>query len=121
MKDGNGDGIPSCPVEVTLEMMGNRWKVLILRELFRDGVRRFSELYRNINGITHKMLTQQLRHLERDGIITRKAYAEVPPKVEYSLTPVGESLRPVIASFHEWGNGFLNGRAGLEEAHSEEG
>jgi DNA-binding HxlR family transcriptional regulator len=108
----------TCPVEVTLEMMGNRWKVLILRELFRGGVRRFSELYRSINGITHKMLTQQLRHMERDGIVERKVYPEVPPKVEYSLTPVGESLKPVIASFHDWGNGYLNGHEALEEAES---
>jgi DNA-binding HxlR family transcriptional regulator len=105
-------------VEVTLGMMGNRWKILILRELFRDGVRRFTELYRNINGITQKMLSQQLRHLERDGIVNRKAYPEIPPKVEYSLTPVGESLKPVIASLHDWGSGYLNGRGGLEEGGS---
>jgi DNA-binding HxlR family transcriptional regulator len=86
-------------VEVTLGMMGNRWKILILRELFRDGVRRFT-------------------HLERDGIVNRKAYPEIPPKVEYSLTPVGESLKPVIASLHDWGSGYLNGRGGLEEGGS---
>ena len=92
----------NCPVERTLEVIGGRWKVLILRELFQ-GVKRFNELQRAVNGITQKMLTQQLREMESDGIVHREIYLQVPPKVEYSLTPVGESLKPIIDSMHEWG------------------
>ena len=75
---------------------------MILRELFQ-GVKRFNELQRAVNGITQKMLTQQLREMESDGIVHREIYLQVPPKVEYSLTPVGESLKPIIDSMHEWG------------------
>jgi DNA-binding HxlR family transcriptional regulator len=92
----------SCPVETTLKVIGGRWKVLILRELF-TGVKRFSELQRGLTGITQKMLTQQLRELETDGIISRQVYPVIPPKVEYSLTPLGESLRPIIDEMHRWG------------------
>ena len=92
----------SCPVERTLEVIGGRWKVLILRELF-PGVRRFGQLHRALHGITQKMLTQQLREMEEDGIIHREIYLQVPPKVEYSLTPLGESLKPILDSMHEWG------------------
>jgi len=92
----------NCPVERTLEVIGGRWKVLILRELF-PGVRRFGQLHRALSGITQKMLTQQLREMEEDGIIHREVYLQVPPKVEYSLTPLGESLKPIIDSMHEWG------------------
>ncbi|HBE16202.1 MAG TPA: transcriptional regulator [Cyanobacteria bacterium UBA11149] len=92
----------SCPVERTLEVIGGRWKVLILRELF-DGVKRFGQLHRALAGITQKMLTQQLREMESDGIVHREVYLQVPPKVEYSLTPLGESLKPIMQSMHEWG------------------
>ncbi len=92
----------SCPVERTLEVIGGRWKVLILRELF-GGVKRFGQLHRALSGITQKMLTQQLREMESDGIVHREVYLQVPPKVEYSLTPLGESLKPIIQSMHEWG------------------
>lgn len=92
----------SCPVETTLKVIGGRWKVLILRELF-TGIKRFSELQRGLTGITQKMLTQQLRELETDGIIFRQVYPVIPPKVEYSLTPLGESLRPIIDEMHRWG------------------
>lgn len=92
----------SCPVERTLEVIGGRWKVLILRELFQ-GVKRFNELQRAISGITQKMLTQQLREMESDGIIHREIYLQVPPKVEYSLTPLGVSLKPILEAMHEWG------------------
>jgi DNA-binding HxlR family transcriptional regulator len=97
----------SCPVERTLEVIGGRWKVLILRELFQ-GIRRFGQLHRALHGITQKMLTQQLREMEEDGIIHREVYLQVPPKVEYSLTPLGESLKPIIDSMHEWGVRHLN-------------
>lgn len=97
----------SCPVERTLEVIGGRWKVLILRELFQ-GVKRFGQLHRALHGITQKMLTQQLREMEQDGIIHREVYLQVPPKVEYSLTPLGESLKPIIDVMHEWGVRHLN-------------
>lgn len=96
-----------CPVERTLEVIGGRWKVLILRELF-SGVKRFGQLHRALHGITQKMLTQQLREMEQDGIIHREVYLQVPPKVEYSLTPQGESLKPIIDAMHEWGIRHLN-------------
>jgi DNA-binding HxlR family transcriptional regulator len=92
----------NCPVERTLEVIGGRWKVLIIRELF-PGLKRFGQLHRALNGITQKMLTQQLRELEEDGIIYREVYLQVPPKVEYSLTPLGESLKPILDSMHDWG------------------
>ncbi|MCW6038688.1 helix-turn-helix transcriptional regulator [Spirulina subsalsa FACHB-351] len=97
----------SCAVEITLRVIGGRWKVLILRELF-DGVKRFGELQRALTGITQKMLTQQLREMERDGIVHRQVYAQVPPKVEYSLTPLGESLKPILEEMHRWGEKHLN-------------
>ena len=91
-----------CPVETTLSVIGGRWKVLILRELFH-GVRRFCELHRGVEGITQKMLTRQLREMEQQGIVHRKVYPQVPPKVEYSLTPAGNSLKPILATMHAWG------------------
>jgi DNA-binding HxlR family transcriptional regulator len=96
----------SCAVERTLEVIGGRWKVLILRELL-VGVKRFGQLHRALHGITQKMLTQQLREMEDDGIIHREVYLQVPPKVEYSLTPLGESLKPILDAMHEWGNRHL--------------
>jgi DNA-binding HxlR family transcriptional regulator len=91
-----------CPAEMTLDIIGGRWKVLILWQLFQS-TQRFSELFRALQGITQKMLTQQLRELEKDGIVHRQVYAQIPPKVEYSLTPLGHSLRPVIDAMCEWG------------------
>lgn len=96
-----------CPVEGTLKIIGGRWKLLILRELFK-GTRRFGELHRALTGITQKMLTQQLRELEKDKIILRKVYPQVPPRVEYSLTPLGESLKPILNMMHQWGTTHLN-------------
>lgn len=97
----------TCAVESTLAVIGGRWKVLILRELFQ-GIKRFGQLHRALQGITQKMLTQQLREMEEDGLIHREVYLQVPPKVEYSLTPLGESLKPIIAAMHEWGTRFLH-------------
>ncbi|MEC4814638.1 MAG: helix-turn-helix domain-containing protein [Scytonema sp. PMC 1069.18] len=96
----------TCEVETTLKVIGGRWKVLIIRELMED-VKRFGELQRALSGITQKMLTQQLRELEEDGIINRKVYSQIPPKVEYSLTPLGESLKPILYAMHEWGVKWL--------------
>ena len=91
-----------CPAETTLEVIGGRWKVPILWHLLQ-GTRRFSELRRALDGVTQKMLTQQLRELESQRIVTRKVYAEVPPKVEYSLTADGKSLKPVVEAMCKWG------------------
>lgn len=100
MKDKNQ--LPACPVETTLSIIGDKWKVLILRDLF-EGTKRFNELKKSLNGVTQKMLTQQLRELEQDGIIHRMVYPVVPPKVEYSLTDLGKTLKPVVDSMRDWG------------------
>jgi DNA-binding HxlR family transcriptional regulator len=91
-----------CPTAATIAAIGGRWKVVILWCLI-GGKLRFSELLRKVPGISQKMLTEQLRELERHGLVTRTVYAEVPPRVEYAATPLGESLRPVITAMAEWG------------------
>lgn len=93
----------SCPIEHTVNLIGHKWKVLILRNLFNNGTQRFNELSKGISGISQKMLTQQLRQLEADGIIYRNVYPEVPPKVEYSLTVLGKSLKPILDEMNIWG------------------
>lgn len=93
----------ACPAEATADFIGGRWKIVLLWFLFQ-GVKRFSELQRTLPGITHKVLTHQLRDLERKGLLTRTVYPEVPPKVEYSLTPFGASLKPVVDAMHQWGS-----------------
>lgn len=90
------------PVQTTLDVIGGKWKPLILWRLGIE-ILRFSQLSRKINGITQKMLTQQLRELEKDGLISRKVYPEIPPKVEYSITEYGKSLEPVLKSMCDWG------------------
>ena len=91
----------ACPAEATIQLIGGRWKVPIVWHLF-SGTLRFSELRRAMPGVTQKMLTQQLRELEEDGIVSRKVYPEVPPKVEYSLTARGASLKPVVDAMCRW-------------------
>ncbi len=91
-----------CPVEITLHVIGGRWKVLILWYL-KENLRRFGELKRLMPGITQKMLTHQLRELERDGLVHRKVYTQVPPKVEYSITAHGKSLAPILNQMGKWG------------------
>jgi DNA-binding HxlR family transcriptional regulator len=91
-----------CPAEVTLQVIGGRWKIPILYHLCQN-VKRFSELQRAIKGVSQKVLTQQLRELEHDGIVQRTVYAQVPPKVEYRLTPQGETLKPVVDAMCRWG------------------
>lgn len=98
----NKNELPACPVETTLLLIGDKWKVLILRDLF-IGTKRFNELKKSLVGVTQKMLTQQLRELESDGIIHREVYPVVPPKVEYSLTKLGLTLKPVMDTLVEWG------------------
>lgn len=96
----------NCPIEVTVGVIGGKWKMLLLWHL-REDVRRFNELKRLIPGSTQKMLTAQLRELERDGIVRRTVYAQVPPKVEYSLTAHGQSLRPLIEFACAWGQAHV--------------
>lgn len=96
-----------CPVESTLRVIAGRWKVLVLHHLLED-TRRFNELHRLLGGISHRTLTKQLRELERDGIVRRKVYPEIPPRVEYSLTPLGKSLEPVLQAMHKWGEGYAH-------------
>ncbi|MCK4754308.1 MAG: helix-turn-helix transcriptional regulator [Calditrichia bacterium] len=97
----------SYPVEIALDFIGGKWKLLILW-LLKDEVYRFSELKRLVPQITQKMLTNQLRELESDGLVHRKVYAQVPPKVEYSLTDLGKSFLPILRSMHKWGESFAN-------------
>ncbi len=97
--------LPACPVETTLTLIGSKWKVLILRDLL-TGTKRFGELRRSISGVSQKVLTSQLRDMEEDGLVCRKVYAEVPPKVEYSLTALGSSLEPILAALWDWGEGY---------------
>ncbi len=106
----NYDNI-NCPVEITLDVIGGKWKVIIIYHL-QDGIKRFGELKKSVNGITQKMLTQQLRELEADGIINRKVYAQVPPKVEYSLTDYGYTLKPILALMCQWGSNHKRLTAG---------
>ena len=96
--------IPDCPVELTLQLIGDKWKVLIIRDLM-TGTKRFSELMKSVTGITQKVLTSHLRSMEADGLLTRKVYPEVPPRVEYTLTETGFSLKPIMDSMVAWGNG----------------
>jgi DNA-binding HxlR family transcriptional regulator len=91
-----------CPIERTLGVIGGIWKVIIIRELL-TGTKRYGYLHRTIGGVTHKMLTQQLRELERDGVLHRKVYTQVPPKVEYTLTELGARLAPMLQTMHAWG------------------
>lgn len=91
-----------CPVETTLLMISDKWKILIIRDLL-DGTKRFGQLKSSVNGISQKVLTSNLRNLESCGLISRKVYAEIPPKVEYSLTELGQSLQPIIETMATWG------------------
>lgn len=97
--------LPECPVATTVQLIGNKWKLLILRNLL---VRpwRFNELLKSIPGLSQKVLTDNLRAMENDGIITRTVYPEVPPRVEYALSELGESMRPIIKALEVWGTGY---------------
>ena len=94
--------LPACPVETTLMLIGDKWKVLILRDLM-DGTKRFGELKKSIGTVSQKVLTAQLRDMEEKGLMTRKVYAEVPPRVEYTLTETGYSLKPILDAMSAWG------------------
>ena len=97
--------LPACPVETTLTLISDKWKVLILRDLM-NGTLRFGELKKSIGHVTQKVLTAQLRQMEANGLLTRKVYAEVPPRVEYTLTELGYSLKPVMDALWEWGENY---------------
>ncbi len=97
--------LSSCPVEITLELIGNKWKVLILRDLI-EGTKRFGELRKSIGSVTQKVLTQNLRFMEEDGLLERKVFAEVPPRVEYTLTDTGYSLKKILDSMFIWGEEY---------------
>ena len=97
--------MPECPVEMTLQLIGDKWKVLIIRDLL-GGTKRFNELMRSVSGISQKVLTANLRSLEASGLVNRKVYPQVPPKVEYSLTDTGLSLKPILDSMIEWGMAY---------------
>ncbi len=96
-----------CPVEYTASMIANKWKILILRDLM-EGTKRYNELTRTVKGISAKVLTENLRELEKDGIIQRKVYPVVPPKVEYSMTKKGNELKPIIDLMREYGKKYRN-------------
>lgn len=97
--------LPACPVETTLTLIGDKWKVLILRDLI-TGTKRFGELKKSIGSVSQKVLTAQLRDMEESGLVIRKVYAEVPPRVEYSLTELGHSLKPILDAMQCWGEGY---------------
>ena len=97
--------LPACPVELTMGLIDNKWKVIIVRDLL-TGTKRFGELKKSVTGITQKVLTNNLRQMEQDGLVKRKVYPEVPPRVEYSLTETGLSLKPILDSMVKWGNQY---------------
>lgn len=97
--------LPACPVETTLCLISDKWTVLIIRDLL-NGTKRFGQLKKSLNGISQKVLTQHLRTMESNGLITRKVYAEVPPKVEYTLTETGISLKPILDIMYDWGKNY---------------
>ncbi|MDE5817905.1 MAG: helix-turn-helix transcriptional regulator [Lachnospiraceae bacterium] len=97
--------LPDCPVATTVQLIGNKWKLLIIRNL-RVRPWRFNELQKNLDGISQKVLTDSLRSMEADGLITRTVYAEVPPRVEYALSELGETMRPILDAMETWGNSY---------------
>lgn len=101
--------MPACPVATTVALIGSKWKLLIMRNL-RVRPWRFNELRKDLEGISQKVLTDSLRSMEEDGIVIRTVYPEVPPRVEYSLSELGESMRPIIDAMEQWGSAYKEGR-----------
>ena len=99
--------LPACSVELTLLLISNKWKILIIRDLL-EGTKRFSELKKSINNISQKVLTSNLREMEENELLTRKVYPEVPPRVEYTLTDIGYSLKPLLDDMDKWGTWYRN-------------
>lgn len=99
------ENLPECPVATTVELIGSKWKLLILKYLL-NGTMRYNELRRELDGISQKVLTSTLKSMVEDGIVIRKAYPEVPPRVEYSLSELGEQMRPLIEAMADWGTNY---------------
>lgn len=106
----NGKILPACPVETTLSLISDKWTVIIIRDLL-TGTKRFNELMRSVTGITQKVLTSHLRNMEANGLLIRKVYPEVPPKVEYTLTETGYSLKPILDAMYTWGESYKSKNA----------
>ena len=102
------DELPECPVANTVQLIGSKWKLLIMRNLMMRPWR-FNELKKSLEGISQKVLTDSLRSMEEDGLITRTVYPEVPPRVEYALSDLGETMRPILNAMQEWGTNYKNG------------
>lgn len=109
-QDSSPAELPACPVETTLSLIGDKWKVLILRDLM-PGTKRFGELKKSIGSVSQKVLTAQLRAMEDSGLVHREVYAEVPPRVEYSLTALGRSLQPILTAMQQWGDDYKRRQA----------
>lgn len=100
--------LPECPVATTVNLIGNKWKLLILRNLIYNGEQRFTDFVKSIPGISKKVLTDDLRSLENDGLVNREIFAEIPPKVVYSLSELGKSLKPILDAMFTWGTKYKN-------------
>ena len=111
--------MPACPVATTVQLIGSKWKLLILRNLLARPWR-FNELRKSLEGISQKVLTDSLRSMEEDGLVTRTVYPEVPPRVEYSLSPPGESMRPIIQAMEQWGAQYKASKAREQQGLSAE-
>ncbi|PNV68044.1 winged helix-turn-helix transcriptional regulator [Enteroscipio rubneri] len=101
------DDLPPCPVETTAQLIGSKWRLLILRDLM-EGTKRFGELKKSVGSISQKVLTSNLRDMEKKGLVVRRVYPEVPPRVEYGLTDLGKSLTPIVDAMRAWGEGYLD-------------
>ena len=110
-KGAAGMQLPACPVETTLMLISDKWKVLILRDLM-PGTKRFGELKKSVGNVSQKVLTSQLREMEQSGLLIRTVYPEVPPRVEYTLTDLGRSLKPILDAMQSWGEAYKAGSAG---------
>ena len=111
--------MPACPVATTVQLIGSKWKLLILRNLLARPWR-FNELRKSLEGISQKVFTDSLRSMEEDGLVTRRVYPEVPPRVEYSLSPLGESMRPIIQAMEQWGAQYKAAKAREQQGLSAE-
>lgn len=111
--------MPACPVATTVQLIGSKWKLLILRNLLARPWR-FNELRKSLEGISQKVLTDSLRSMEEDGLVTRTVYPEVPPPLEYSLSPLGESMRPIIQAMEQWGAQYKASKAREQQGLSAE-
>lgn len=100
--------LPECPVATCVQLIGNKWKLLIIRNMIYNGTQRFGDFIKSVPAISKKVLTDNLRALESDGLVEREVFAEVPPRVEYTLSPLGKSLKPVFDAMSDWGTDYKN-------------